>query len=412
MDQMVTEDQSTEVDATDGQQAGARAAEEIVGQEHLKLIDAHLRRLHRLYQHPNRTLHYDQVVSALLLGLFNSADRSLRMLDDLSCAEEVQEVIGQRVARSTLADAMAGMDAAHLMPIITDLMKRLPALKHRDSDLHALTRRLIAADGSIFTVPADVLWAIALTRSNGKTGRQIRLNLQLDVLQFIPTDLSISGQDEGNEADAFAKRLSGGVIYVVDRNFVDFDFLQAVLAVGSDFVVRLRKDTGFFPQEQRPLSAQEQALGIISDRIGRLSGAFGEDRLFREVVVIDPKSGKPVRFLTTLMDVSAAVIGKIYRHRWMIELFFKWLKCVAKCRHLFSQSHNGITMQLYVAVIYVLLTYLRTGRKPGVYEFNCLSWVAAGMMSVEAMAQVLARRDRERELERARRARKKAEKTN
>ena len=92
----------------------------------------------------------------------------------------------------------------------------------------------------------------------------------------------------------------------------------------------------------------------------------------------------------------------------MIELFFRWLKCVAKFEHLFSHSANGIAIQLYVAVIGVLLTYLRTGQRPGVYEFNCLSWVARGIMSVESMQRVLARRQRERDLAKARRLAKAA----
>jgi hypothetical protein len=390
--------------------APARAGEAVVGPEHVELLAEHLRRLREAYQHPNRVLHYDQVLVALLLGFFNTADNSLRMIDDLSCAEQATPMLGGRVARSTLSDAMASMDADRLLPVIKSLTARLPGLRRVDDDLAALLRTIIAADGSIFTVPADVLWGIALTRSNGKVGRQLRLNLQLDVLQFVPTDFSLSGSEEGNEADAFEKRLVGGVVYVVDRNFVDFDFIRAVLKKGSDLVVRLRKDTTFIVDTERELADEDRQAGVLRDRLGRLSDAFGDDqRVFREVVVFDPRSGKEVRFLTTLLDVPASVIGKLYRHRWMIELFFKWLKCVAKLRHLVSHSRNGITIQFYVAVIVVLLTHLRTGLKPGVYEFNCLSWVAAGMMSVAAMQGVLARRQRERDLARARLARRAAE---
>lgn len=384
----------------------ARAGEAVVGAEYVELLAEHLGRLREAYQHPNRVLHYDQVLVALLLGFFNAADNSLRMIDDLSGAEQAAPMLGgARVARSTLSDALASMDAARLLPVIKSLTARLPGLRRADEDLHALLRTVIAADGSIFTVPADVLWGIALTRSNGKVGRQIRLNLQLDVLQFVPMDFSLSGSEEGNEADAFAKRLVEGVVYVADRNFVDFDFIHAVLEKGSDLVVRLKKDTTFIVEQERGLSDEDRAAGVLRDRVGRLSSAFGDDqRVFREVVVLDPRSGKEVRFLTTLLQVPARVIGKLYRHRWMIELFFKWLKCVAKLRHLVSHSRNGITVQFYVAVIVVLLTHLRTGQKPGVYEFNCLSWVAAGMMSVAAMQGVLARRQRERDLARARRA--------
>ena len=314
------------------------------------------------------------------------------------------------------------MDADRLLPGIKSLMAPLPALRRADPDLHALLRTIVAADGSVFTVPADVLWGIALTRSNGKVGRQIRLDLQLDVLRFVPTDFSVDGADDANEADAFEKRLASGVIYVADRNFVDFDFIRAALARDNDLVVRLKKDTTFAATRERELTQEDRDAGVLADRTGHLSEAFGErpgetfgddtrtprTRLFREVVVLDPRSGKEVRFLTTLLDPPAKVIGKLYRHRWMIELFFKWLKCVVKLRHLVSHSQNGITIQFYVAVIMVLLTYLRTGHKPGVYEFNCLSWVAAGMMSPAAMQDVLARRQRERDLARARLARKAA----
>ena len=383
----------------------------LLGLECLPLLQDHLHRLHHAYQHPNRTLHYDAVLITLLLGFFNATDNSLRMLDDLSCSEDAAAALdGQRSARSTLSDAMAAMDAKLLMPIIKDLHRRLPApvLQHQDADLHALLKTIIAADGSVFTVPADVLWGIAVSRSNGKPGRQVRLNMQLDALQFVPAAFSFSGREEGNEADAFAKQLLENVIYLADRNFVDFDFIAAVLAKHSDLVVRLRKDTGFFPQQMREPTAQDRQAGVLRDSTGHLSAHFGKDHLFREVVVWDERNKKEVRLLTTLLEVPAAVIGKLYRHRWMVELFFKWLKCTAKLRHLISHSHNGITIQLYVAVIMVLLTYLRTGQKPGVYECNCLAWVAAGMMSVQVMQQVLARRQRERDLAKARLARKRA----
>ena len=394
----------------------ARAAEAVVGGQYVELIQPFLERLHRLYPHPNRDLYYDTVLVALLMGFYNSAIRSLRTTEDQSQAEGFAQLIPvERVCRSTLSDAMRQMDAAHLLPLVGQLMKRVPALKRTDGDLHALTRRIVAADGSVFTVPADVLWAIALSRSNGKAGRQFRLNLQLDVLQFLPATFSVSGADDGSESAAFTRDLIAGVIYVCDRNFVDFKFIHAVFDVGSDLVVRLKGDTKFLVLEERPLDDADRAAGVVCDRIGLVPGSAGSpgfgDRRLREVIVTDPKTGKPVRFLTNLLDVPARVIGLIYRHRWMIELFFKWLKCTARLRHLLSQSKNGIAMQLYVAVIAVLLMHLRTGRRPSVYAANCISMVASGIMTVATMLTILERREHERDLERARLARKRAAKT-
>lgn len=393
----------------------AQAAEAVVGHEYVQLIQPFLARLHQTYQHPNRRLYYDTVLTALLMGFYNSAIRSLRTMEDQSCCEGFVELLPvDRVCRSTLSDAMKQMEAGYLLPLVGTLVKQVPALKRTDDDLHALMRRIIAADGSVFTVPADVLWAIALNRSNGKAGRQFRLNLQLDVLQFLPATFSVSGDDDGSESAAFMRDLIAGVIYVCDRNFVDFKFIHAVFDKNSDLVVRLKSDTKFTALEERPLSDADRAANVVSDRIGLVPGSAGSpgfgDKRLREIILTDPRSGKPVRLLTNLLDLPARIIGLIYRHRWMIELFFKWLKCTARLRHLLSESQNGITMQLYVAVIAVLLMHLRTGRRPSIYATNCIAMVASGMMSVATMLKILEQRERERDLERARLARKRAEK--
>lgn len=389
----------------------ATLPQRLVGEKYLPLLQTHLQRLHGHRDHPNRTLGYDTLLSVLLLGFFESADRSLRMFEDLSCSEQAQEILPVgRTPRQTLSDALGSFNPHLLRPIVLDLLKRLPGLHRVDADLHALTRRILAADGSIFTVPADVAWAISLKRSNGKEGKQLRLNMVLDALHFVPDDFDLSGAGDGSESAAFVRQLAGGVIYLFDRNFVDFAFLRAVLDKQSDFVTRLKSDTGFLPLQDRPLSQADQAANVLSDRIGHVPGSSGAPgfgtRLFREVIVWDARNQKRVRLLTTLLDPPAHVIGKLYRQRWTIELFFRWLKCIAKLEHLFSHSANGITIQFYVAVIGMLLSYLRTGQRPGVYEFRCLAWVARDMMSPETMLRVLARRQHERDLAKARRLKK------
>ena len=104
------------------------------------------------------------------------------------------------------------------------------------------------------------------------------------------------------------------------------------------------------------------------------------------------------------------MVGAAYRLRWQIELFFKWLKCFARMGHLLSASRNGITTQLYVAVIAVLLIHLQTGRRVSVYALATLSRVARGEQTIQQAMAFLARRERERELDRARQARRRARK--
>jgi hypothetical protein len=91
-------------------------------------------------------------------------------------------------------------------------------------------------------------------------------------------------------------------------------------------------------------------------------------------------------------------------------LFFKWLKCFARMDHLLSASRAGITTQLYVAVIAVLLMHIQTGRRVSIYALAALGRVASGQLTIQQAMAVIARRERERELNRARQARRRQRK--
>jgi hypothetical protein len=388
----------------------AIVSERIVGRRAVKTLQRHLERLRETYPHPNRTLHYDQLVVALLLGFYNPTCRSLRTLDGLAsvCQEQLQL---PRLPKSTTSDAMALFDASLLSPLLEDLRNRVPALKRADADLDKILRDVLAADGSYFTICADVAWAIHLARSNGNDGAQIRLNFQLNVRTWVPGPCSVSGRQQGSETAAVAEQILPDVIYLFDRNFIDFDFLGTVLQKRSDFVVRCRTNApNFQPIQDRPLSRKDRDHGVVSDRVGRLPGRRAPRQRLREVVITDPHTHKSIRVLTSLLDVPAHVIGLLYRHRWQIELFFRWLKVWGNFEHLISHSRNGLTLQFYVAVLGVLVMYIASGRRVSRYAYSLLGFVAAGMATLEDILPQLELRQREAELERQRRARKRAKK--
>jgi hypothetical protein len=382
----------------------------LVGPANLEVLQWHLQRLRAAHEHPNRLLHLDNLLVALLYAFYNPTCRSLRTLEGLGAV--CQDEIGvERLCRSSTSDALAAFDPKLLLPILEDLRSRLPALGRADADLDRITRRVIAADGSYFNLYADVAWAIHLTRRSGRSGAQMRLNFQLDVRNWVPAAMSISGAAQGSETAAVAKDLLAGVIYLVDRNFVDFDFFHAVLEAGSDFVVRCRVNApNFVTQRELPLSERDEADGVQSDRIGILPGRGAPDRAMRELILHDPATGKSIRVLSSLLEVPAHVIGVLYRHRWQIELFFRWLKVWGNFEHLISHSRNGLTIQFYVAVIGVLLTYLSTGHRVSKYAVSLLTFVASGQATLADILPILEKRERERELERARLARKRQEK--
>ena len=380
------------------------------------MLQDHLARLRRLADHPNRVLHYDELLAALLLGFYDGVVRSLRTLDARSASSEQmgRALDGLRLARSTISDAMGELPASALLPLLAELLARLPANCSQPhlADLLTLKKRIHAIDGSYFRVPADVLWALAHTRRNGTCARQVRLDLHLDVLRFLPVSASVDGKDRGSESAAFAATLEAGVVYLADRNFVDFGFLRAVLAIESDFVVRLKKSgPNLVVSAANELTTRDTDAGVLRDERVTLpgsgsSGGLGETPL-RVVTVFDPVRKEEVRLLTTLVDAPAWVVGQLYRQRWAIELFFRWLKCVARVEHLCAESENGITMQFYVTIIATLLMHLRTGGRPSVYTTVLLSSAAAGDLVLAKVPEVLERIARERELERLRLAKKK-----
>ena len=379
------------------------------------VLAGHLQRLRELPAHGNTRLRADQLVLGLLLSFFQPMARSLRQIE--GCGDFGGRLDLARLARSTTSDALAAFDPKHLKPLIQDLRTRCPGLEHADADLAGIARRIVAADGTYLTTLADVAWALHHTKSDGRTQGQVRANVQLDVADWLPQVVSVSGDDGESEPAAFAKDLLSGVLYVVDRNFLDFSFIAAVLDRDNDLVLRVRANAPAVRTiASNPLSAADLEAGVVADELVELSGSDAPEGTFRLVTIITiNRHGKPetIRLLSNLIDagaVAAHVIGAAYRLRWQIELFFKWLKCWARMDHLLSASRQGITTQLYVAVIAVLIMHVQTGRRVSIYALAALSRVANGQMTLQQAMEVIARREHERELDRARQARRRQRK--
>lgn len=374
--------------------------------------------------HGNAQLELIDVLLVMLAAFFNPLVRSQRLVEALSSQQWMQDQSGiARIPRSTLSDALKRFDPAVLRPLIEQLAQRIPALQRRDADLANVTRQIIAADGTYLNLAGEVAWSLLSRRGTSTTAIQsrVRLDFQLDVETFAPLEVNVSGGDSGSEPKALAQHLRPGVVYVADRGFFSFGLLQAFLKADSRFVVRMKKDVHFEVREARDLTERDKELDIRSDDIGVLPGAQSAGNadlrsydnppptsLLRRVIVWDARGDKEVILLTDLLDVPALTIAELYRRRWMIELFFKWLKCYAGFDHAMSHSAGGLKFQFYVAVIGTLLLHLATGRRVNKYALFWLGSVAAGHATWEQMQAGLGRIEREKSLERARLARKKA----
>ena len=153
-------------------------------------------------------------------------------------------------------------------------------------------------------------------------------------------------------------------------------------------MARVKDNTAFVVQEERPLTAAAHAAGVVRDVvISRLGTAHHKDHLKRPmrlvIVRTVDRDGKTTELwlITDRLDLDAELVALAYRYRWTVELFFRWLKCVLGARHLIAHNRNGVTLQMYAALIVSLLIVLRTGRKPTkrtfeTIQFHLLGWVS------------------------------------
>lgn len=426
------------------QQASLGSDQITHGQKYLKFLEGHLLRLRSQYDHGNRVLFYDQLVTGYLLAFFNPGIKSLRLLCDWSRTPHGQAFLGDastRWCRSTLSDANALMDATLLEPLIAHLRSKIPDLQHRDGQLGRLLSDLRVVDGSFFAAAADVGWAIhkrtskragkksgngtspsqssdrngQRTQEKQKSSHHVRLDLHLDG-NCLPCHLVICGS-ECSESESAARQIDPHAIYIVDRGYIDFKYVSALLSKSADVVLRLKQEINFKSREDQPLDEEDRKAEVLTDRIGQLTGSphtwkHLPRQELREVVIFDPQHpDKPIRLLTSIMDLPAHVIAQLYRWRWQIELFFRWLKVHAHFRHLISHSKNGMTMGFYVAVIAILLMYLHTGRPMSKYAYALLGQVASGWATIEDILPILEARERECQRDRERQAKRRAEKT-
>ena len=357
----------------------------------------------------NRSLHYDQYCLLVLLFLFNPVVRSLRALQQASTLKNVQRKLGcARASLGSLSEAVEVFDPQRLCGIIESLAAAVKPVRdvRRGHTAHVLT----AVDGSVVKTLKSIAEAAFMNDKNGDSHSGWRLHTHFDIDRHVPTRIEVSpGSNSGHndEKNRLRTALQPDHCYVMDRWFAQFTLWNEIVAVGSSYVCRIRDNSNLDTViEERPVSAAATAASVLRDAVVDLGATKKRDeRPDHRVRVIlikttphtkrggrkggtaGPSSDGVLRIATNLLDVPAEVVADIYRHRWTIELFFRFFKHVLGCRHLLSTHPKGIEIQAYCAIIACLLISLWTGRKPTLrtYEMICLYF--AGWASLEELLE-------------------------
>lgn len=349
----------------------------------------------------NRELFYDQLCSLVLLTFFNPALKSLRDLQQASRLKQVRKKLGcSQAALGSLSEALRVFDAERLLEIVQQLLGSIPESPTADQRLKALRQIPTAVDGSLLRQLSQVTQACFRTRQD----RGWKLHAHFEVLRGLPTKARVtdaSGQGPASEKAVLRQTLERDRCYILDRGYEEFALFNAIVAHGSSYVCRVRNDHHFTvhsPPEQSPCEASDPAwvARLLADERGRMGSPKSQriehpDHDQRRLVLRRQGSSPDLVLVTNLLDVPAEVIALLYRYRWLVELFFRWLKCVLCCRHLISQDANGIQIQMYCALIACLLIQLAAGRdvRPKQWTYKLLGLYMQGWATEEEVLEHL-----------------------
>jgi hypothetical protein len=354
----------------------------------------------------NRSLHYDQYCLLVLLFLFNPVLRSLRALQQASTLENVQRKLGcARASLGSLSESVEVFEPERLCGIIESLAAEVKPV--RDVRGGHLAHALTAVDGSVVKTLKTIAEAAFMTDKNGGSHSGWRLHTHFDIDRHVPTRIEVSaGSNSGHndEKNRLRAALQPDHCYVMDRWYAQFTLWNDIVAAKSSYVCRIRDNSNLDAViEERPVSAAAEAAGVLRDIVVDLGASKRDGRPDHRVRVIlvkttphtkrggrkggtaGPPSDGVLRIATNLLDVPAEVIADIYRHRWTIELFFRFFKHMLGCRHLLSTHPKGIEIQAYCAIIACLLISLWTGRKPTLRSYEMICLYFAGWATLEEL---------------------------
>jgi hypothetical protein len=311
-----------------------------------------------------------------LFYFFNPTITSLRGLQQASELEKVQQALGcSRVSLGSLSEAADVFNPQLLEGIIAELGQRVPAAE-LPREQQAL-KDLVAVDGSLLPALPRMFWALWVDEGH----KAAKLHLHFEVLRGIPVKASITAGN-ASEARQLRVHLEAGRLYVIDRGYAEYQLFQDIIDAGSSFVGRIRDNAVWELVEERPVSAEARAAGVISDRVVQL-GCERSGKVFKQPVrVLEVATGKTdtrgqpevLLLCTDRLDLPAELVALAYKYRWSVELFFRWFKCVVGRRHLLFESQNGVQLQVYLALIATLLISLYVGKNATkrTFEMFCL----------------------------------------
>ncbi|SRR6266498_16775 len=254
------------------------------------------------------------------------------------------------ISRSTLARVNETQPYEFYQELCDRLLKRL--LEKAPRHKFRFKNKLYTLDASVIDLCLSVFPWAAFRRAKGG----IKLHVGLDHQGYLPVFLTVTEALAHEINWARKLKLTAGAFLVFDRGFTDYHWYQELCRQGIFFVTRLKDNARYQVIASRK---GPKGSGALKDQTIYLRQDKCSSKL-RLVTYQDPESGKIYRFLTNAFHLSASTVAAVYKERWQIELFFKWIKQNLKIKSFLGTSKNAVLTQLWIAVcVYLMLAYLK-----------------------------------------------------
>lgn len=261
--------------------------------------------------------------------------------------------IGQAITKSTLSNANAARDYRIFSEIAMILIEEAKSLYLNESNLEVdLKNNVFAIDATVIDVCLSAFsWA-----KFRKTKGGIKVHVQLDLKTAIPEFIQITSASihEVNILDNIIFQPDS--FYVVDRGYTDFDRLYKIHKAKAFFIIRAKDNLNFSRVSSIPTNKK---TGVLCDQTIRLNGFYAQKDFpvrMRRIKFYDAENDRVLIFLSNNFELKATEIAQLYKHRWKIELFFKWIKQHLKIKSFWGRSENAVKIQIWIAIsVYVLV---------------------------------------------------------
>lgn len=267
------------------------------------------------------------------------------------------------VARVTLAEANEQRDWRLWQDLATGLIKRARRLYAGEELGLDLDETIYALDSTTIDLSLQLFpWAEFRSTKAG-----VKLHTQLDLRGPIPVHIEVRAARSHDVLWLDTLIFEPGAFYLLDRAYMDFVRLAKIARAGAFFVTRAKDNLRFSRIGSNP---KIFGSGVSSDQVGQPTLPKAREAFpwpLRRIRFVDPDTGKKLIFLTNHLEVPATTVAALYKNRWQIELFFRWIKQHLRIKHFFGTSPNAVKTQVWVAVsIYVLIAILHKElRLPG-----------------------------------------------